>query len=289
MTLRIGILIMPRPPLASIIERCRQYEALGFDSVWLCDHFVDQALGPLFESWTLLAAIAASTSRSRLGIAATCVPFRHPALLAKAATTVDHISGGRLELGLGAGWWQPEFERFGYDFPPPDDRTTRFIEAVTALRLLFTEQEVTLRGSSLALTNATMLPKPVQRPHPPLVLAAQGPRMLDTVARHGDAWLASFGLTWQEIRERNDRLDERCLAYGRAPARVRRIFLWAPWVQEIDPWSSAAAFADFISAYRAAGITEVILDEPRHDQRDQFATIVLTTLPSLAQRSPEAG
>ncbi|MDQ3692845.1 MAG: LLM class flavin-dependent oxidoreductase [Chloroflexota bacterium] len=289
MTLRIGILIMPRPPLAAIIERCRQYEALGFDSIWLCDHFVDQALGPLFESWTLLAAIAASTSRLRLGIAATCVPFRHPALLAKAATTVDQISGGRLELGLGAGWWQPEFERFGYDFPPPGDRTTRFIEAVTALRLLFTEQEVTFRGSSLALTNATMLPKPVQRPHPPLVLAAQGPRMLDTVAHHGDAWLASFGLTWQEIGERNDRVDERCRAYGRSPAEVRRFFLWAPWVQAIDPWRSAAAFADFIGAYQAAGITEIILDEPRHDQRDVFATIVRTTLPSLAQRSPEAG
>lgn len=93
MSLPIGILIMPRPPLAGIVARCREYETMGFQSVWVCDHFADQQFEPLFESWTLLSALAATTSRVRLGVAATCLPYRQPAVLAKSAATVDHIAG----------------------------------------------------------------------------------------------------------------------------------------------------------------------------------------------------
>lgn len=282
MSVRVGMLIMPRPPIGAIIRRCQDYEALGFDSVWLCDHFVDQALGPLFESWTLLAALAASTTRIRLGIAATCIPFRHPALLAKMATTVDHLAGGRLELGLGAGWWQPEFDRFGYRFLPPADRAARFTETVSGLKRLFGDDEVTVHDASWLLTKAVMHPKPIQRPRPPLVLAAQGPRLLDTAARFGDAWLTSFGLSEDDIRWRNTLLDERCAAYGRSPAALRRIFLWAPRVQDADPWSSISAFTGFVRQYQAAGITELILDEPRADQRQVFDRIAREILPSLA-------
>lgn len=280
MPVQVGILIMPRPPLADLIRRCQRYEALGFQSVWLCDHFVDQQLGPLFESWTLLAALAATTSRVRLGIAATCVPFRHPAILAKSATTVDHISGGRVELGLGSGWWQPEFDRFGYDFLPASGRVRQFTATVATLKALFSENSAPIEHPASEVGPA-MRPPPVQRPHPPFVLAAQGPRMLDTVARFGDAWLASFGLSAAAVKERNDLLDSRCTAYGRLPEQVRRIFLWAPWVQASDPWRSLASFIGFIDDYQAAGITEFIVDEPRPDQAATFREIVDRALPRL--------
>lgn len=262
MSLPLGILIMPRPPLAGVVERCQRYEAMGVQSVWLCDHFVDQRFGPLFESWTLLAALAAATSRIRLGTAATCLPYRRPAVLAKSAATVDHISGGRLELGLGSGWWRPEFERFGYEFPPPAERARRFAETVATLQELF----------------ATLRPAPVQRPYPPFVLAAQGPKMLETVARHGDGWLASFGLSPAEIGDRNRLLDVRCAAHGRSPVAVRRISLWTPWVQEGNPWHSLASFAEFVATYRAAGVTEFILEEPRPDQAAAFQQIAQTAV-----------
>ena len=246
MSLSLGILIMPRPPLTGIIERCRQYESLGFNSVWVCDHFVDQQFGPLYESWTLLTALAAATSRIRLGVAATCLPYRHPAILVKSAATVDHVSGGRLELGLGSGWWRPEFDRFGYEFPSPAERVRRFRETVATLPELFAE----------------LRPPPVQRPYPPLVLAAQGPKMLETVAAYGDGWLASFGLSPAEISVRNRLLDDRCAAHGRPPADLRRILLWTPWVQEANPWASVDAFDAFVGGYQAAGVTEIILEEP---------------------------
>jgi alkanesulfonate monooxygenase SsuD/methylene tetrahydromethanopterin reductase-like flavin-dependent oxidoreductase (luciferase family) len=260
MLLSLGILIMPRPPLAGIIERCRRYESLGFESVWLCDHFVDQQYGPLYESWTLLAALAAATSRIRLGAAATCLPYRQPAVLVKSATTVDHISSGRLEMGMGSGWWRPEFDRFGYEFPSPAERVRRFTETVAALPKLFAE----------------LSPPPVQRPYPPLILAAQGPKMLETVAAHGDGWLASFGLSSAEISVRNHLLDDRCAADGRPPAALRRIFLWTPWVQEVNPWASVVAFQDFVGEYRAVGVTEIILEEPAPEQAGVFQQIAQT-------------
>lgn len=264
MSLPVGILIMPRPPLAGIVARCRQYEAMGFRSVWLCDHFVDQQFGPLFESWTLLAAVAASTSRIRLGVAATCLPYRQPAVLAKSAATVDHISAGRLELGLGSGWWRPEFERFGYEFPPPAERVRRFTETVATLQTHF----------------AMFHPPPVQRPYPPFVLPAQGPRMLETVARYGDGWLASFGLTPAEISTRNRRLDARCAAHGRSPAALRRIFLWTPWVQAGNPWDSITSFDQFVTRYQEAGVAEIILEEPRPDQAAVFQQIAQNVIES---------
>lgn len=145
MSVRVGMLGMPRPPMTNIIRRCQDDEALGLDSVWLRDHFVDQALGPLIESWTLLA---------------------------KMATTVDHLASGRLELGVGVGWWQPELDQFDYAFPPPADRAAHFTETVSGLKRLFGDDEVVLHDASWLPTKAVMRPKPIQWPHPPLVLAA---------------------------------------------------------------------------------------------------------------------
>ena len=118
---RFGIVTDQNLPWSTLVERWRVFEALGFDSAWDCDHFIQPSrpTGPYFEAWTLLAALAAVTSRIRIGVLVSCNTFRHPSLLAKEALTVDHVSNGRLELGLGAGWYEPEHPMFGIDMPPP--------------------------------------------------------------------------------------------------------------------------------------------------------------------------
>jgi alkanesulfonate monooxygenase SsuD/methylene tetrahydromethanopterin reductase-like flavin-dependent oxidoreductase (luciferase family) len=284
--LRFGMLTMQHPPWSGLLDRWRTYEALGFDSVWLCDHFIGQRGEPLFEAWTLLAALAARTRRIRLGTVVTCNAFRHPALLAKEAITVDHISGGRLELGLGAGWWEAESPMFGISFPPPAERVDRFLEAVEVLGRLLSPGDgpVTYPGHHYQIDHAMMRPAPIQRPRPPLMLAGQGPRMLHIVARHADTWVASFGLRPEEMATRNRFLDARCRALGRDPASLRRAFVWAPWVHAVDPWDSPAAFVEFVDRYHAAGVTEFILDEPRTEQQPVLQRIARDVVPILRAR-----
>lgn len=281
--LRFGMLTMQHPPWEALLARWRGYEALGFDSVWVCDHFVGQGGEPLFEAWTLLAALAAATERVRLGAVVSCYGFRHPALLAKAAVTVDHVSGGRLEIGLGAGWWAAEHATYGLPFPAAAERVGRFAEAVEVVARLLRASAVpaTYEGRYHRLREAPSRPPPVQRPRPPLVLAAQGPRMLDVVARYGDAWVGSFGLSPEEVASRNRQLDERCLAHGRDPATLRRLFVWAPWVQPDDPWRSPDAFRAFVGRYREAGIAEFVFDEPRPEQRIILERVAMDELPAL--------
>lgn len=270
--LRLGMLTMQYPPWDRLVERWRTYEALGFDSIWFCDHFTaarDDA--PLFEPWTALAALATVTTRVRFGTVVSCAAFRHPALLAKQATTIDHLSHGRLEIGLGAGWWEAEHVRWGFPFGEPSERIARFREQVEVVDRLLRSAESPNR------------PSPVQQPRPPLVLAAQGWRMLETAARYADTWVASFGLSPDEIAERGRLLDEYAAACGRAHEGIRRAFVWAPWVDAFDPWSSLAAFEDFVGRYAAAGITDFIFDEPEPLQRPTLERVAATALPRLRE------
>lgn len=281
--LRVGMLTMQHPPFSALVARWREYEALGFDSVWVCDHFVGQGGEPLFEAWTLLAALATQTERVRLGTVVTCASFRQPALLAKEVATVDHVSGGRLEVGLGAGWWAAEHQTYGIPFSSPAERVARFRDTVEVIdRLLRADGEpIDFVGQHLKLHGAPFQPPPRQRPRPPLMLAAQGPRMMEIVAAHADAWVGSFGLGPAEVASRNRLLDERCRAFGRDPRLVRRVFCWAPWVQDVDPWDSEDAFVRFVAAYRAAGVTDFIFDEPRPAQRAVLERVAREVLPSL--------
>jgi alkanesulfonate monooxygenase SsuD/methylene tetrahydromethanopterin reductase-like flavin-dependent oxidoreductase (luciferase family) len=268
--LRIGMLTMQYPPWDRLVERWRTYEALGFDSIWLCDHFTAARNdAPLFEPWTALAALATVTTQVHFGTVVSCAAFRHSALLAKQATTIDHISNGRLEIGLGAGWWEEEHVRWGFPFLEPPERIARFREQVEGIDGL-------LRSDS-----PPNRPSPVQQPRPPFVLAAQGRRMLEIAARYADTWVTSFGLSPDEIGERCRLLDERAVGYGRNPACIRRAFVWAPWVDTFDPWSSVAAFQDFIGRYGAAGITDFIFDEPEPAQWRTLERVAARVLPRL--------
>lgn len=198
-----------------------------FDSAWLFDHFVpgmpgDPPGGICHEAWTALAALAASTDRIRLGVLVTGVTYRNPALLAKMAATVDHISDGRLEFGIGAAWHDAEHRMYGYDFPSVRERQDRLEEAVQIVRLLFeSDDPASFAGKHYTLDAAVCDPKPVQRPRPPIVIGGDGPkRTLRTLARYGD--VMDSGGTPDMLRRKMTVLDAHCRDAGRDPAEITR-------------------------------------------------------------------
>ncbi len=283
--IRVGLCTDQNLPYRTMVERWQRFEELGFDSLWVCDHYIQPSRpnGPYFEGWTLLAALAARTSRIRLGVLVSSNTFRHPALLAKEAVTVDHVSGGRLEVGLGAGWYVPEHQKFGLDFPSPAELVGRFREAVEIVDLLLRQEITTYSGQYYRLTEAPMRPGPVQQPRPPLILGAHGPRMLRIVAERADTW-NSFG-TPDQMRERSAILDECCAAIGRDPATLRRsLYGWASLMPR-DPWASTAAFEDMVERYREVGVDEFIVDAPGPEQFPILERVATDLLPQLGARS----
>lgn len=280
-------------PYGELVNLVQRAEALGFDSAWDADHFQrpSDPEAPYYEGWTLLAALAAQTSRIRVGTLVTSNSFRHPALVAKMAMTVDHISNGRLELGFGTGWYEGEHERFGLHFPEPKERVERFAEAVEILDRLLRNDTTTFSGAYYQLHEAPMRPAPVQKPRPPLTLGAHKPKMLAIVAKYADRW-NSFGSV-DEIRERNQRLDEACAAIGRNPREIIRSFYgMAPRETmanrlQFDPWESPDAFMHMVGTYREVGIEEFIVDGPETHQLDMMERIATDVIPSLRAERPE--
>jgi alkanesulfonate monooxygenase SsuD/methylene tetrahydromethanopterin reductase-like flavin-dependent oxidoreductase (luciferase family) len=263
---RFGICTDQNMPWPKTAERWRLFEELGFDSAWNCDHLIQPSRpqGPYFEAWTLLAALAAVTKRIRLGVLVTSNTFRHPAVLAKEAITVDHISNGRLDVGIGAGWYEPEHRMFGIDFPETKELVSRFKEAVEVVDAMLRNETTSYAGQYYQLREATSRPAPIQKPRPPLTLGAFGPRMLKIAAVHADTWNA-FGSV-EEIRQRNELLDQYCDEIGRAPGSLgRSLYCWAKNA-DTDPWQSLDAFEDVVGRYMEAGMNEFILDQPRDDQ-----------------------
>jgi alkanesulfonate monooxygenase SsuD/methylene tetrahydromethanopterin reductase-like flavin-dependent oxidoreductase (luciferase family) len=279
--IRVGLCVDQNLTYAAMIERWQLFDRLGYDSAWVCDHYIQPSrpTGPYFEGWTLLAALAARTERIRVGVLVSSNTFRHPALLAKEAVTLDHISDGRLDIGLGAGWYLPEHEVFGLDFPAPAELVGRFREAVEIVDHLLRYEITTYQGRYYRLAEAPMRPRPLQSPRPPLTLGAHGPRMLHIVAEYADSW-NSFG-TPAQMRERGEILDEHIRAIGRDPASLRHsLYGWAS-MMGMDPWASVAAFDDMVGLYREAGVTEFIIDAPAPSQFDVVERVAADLLPKL--------
>jgi len=169
-------------------------ERLGFDSYWLMDHFmqipqVDPVESPMMESYMTMAAVAARTSRIRLGAMVTGTPYRNPAMLAKMGATIDVISNGRFILGIGAGWYKQEFEAYGFVFPPVGERMARLEDAVQIIHKMWTEKKPSYEGRFYSITEPICEPPPVQNPRPPIMVGGGGEqRTLQIVARYADAW-----------------------------------------------------------------------------------------------------
>ena len=283
--MRFGICTDQAISFEELASRWRHFEELGFDSVWDCDHLnrPSDPTGPYFEAWTILSALAARTETIRVGCLVSCNTFRHPAITAQAAITVDHVSNGRLELGFGAGWFEDEHRRFGIDLGTPGERVRVFREAVHVLDSLLRNESTTFDGEHYQLDDASIRPAPVQRPRPPLTLGAHRPKMLRICAEYADSW-NSFG-TLEEIRERTAILDEHCAEIGRDPASITRsLYIWTAMLTEHghpDPWSSVDAFDDVVGRYAEVGIEEFILDQPAPDQGAMLEQIASEALPRL--------
>jgi F420-dependent oxidoreductase-like protein len=283
---RFGICTDQNMTWDKTVERWQMFERLGFESAWLCDHLVQPSRpqGPYFEAWTLLAGLAARTEKIRIGVLVTSNTFRHPSVLARMAVTVDHISNGRLEVGLGAGWYEPEHAMFGIPFPETKELVARFREAVQVIDLVMREDTSSFVGEYYQLKNAQSRPRGVQTPRPPLVMGAFGPRMLKIVAKYADTWNA-FG-TPQEMRERNQMLDDYCHEIGRDPETLdRSIYYWVPKT-DADPWVSKQAFHDVLNPYIEAGVNQFILDQPRDEQLDMLEWVAAEALPYYAREAP---
>jgi alkanesulfonate monooxygenase SsuD/methylene tetrahydromethanopterin reductase-like flavin-dependent oxidoreductase (luciferase family) len=209
------------PSYAEIRDVARAAEASGFDSVWVFDHLLfrfDGETTGIHECWTILSAIAEATERVELGTIVMCTSFRNPALLAKMAATLDHVSGGRLILGIGCGWHDPEYEAFGY---PTDHKVGRFEEALTIIRDLIRDGRADLQGRWQRASDVVLLPP--ARPDLPILIAAKRPRMLELTARHADAWnLAWFGHPNDKLATGRADLLAACAAVGRDPATLEQ-------------------------------------------------------------------
>jgi F420-dependent oxidoreductase-like protein len=210
---------------AELVDTWRRLEEWGFDGAWCHDHFIPAGTrdvdGPCMDGWTALAALAALTSRMRVGVFVTGNTYRNPALLAKIATTVDHISGGRLNMGLGAGWYELEHTAYGFEFGTAGQRLARLEEALEVITRLWSgDEKVSFEGKHYTLTNAPFLPRPVQSPRPPIWIGGGGERKtLRLVAKYADAWngLGPLAVLQQKVRV----LHGHCADVGRDPASIQ--------------------------------------------------------------------
>ncbi len=205
-----------------LVAFARDAERLGFDSLWAIDHVVGvpDPSEPIFEGWTALSALATATERIRLGHQVLCVGFRHPPLLAKMAATLDHASGGRFILGLGAGWNEAEFKKYGLSFPSIGTRLNQLDEALALIRKLWTEEPVSYFGEQFQVEDAHCRPRPVQEPHPPILVGGSGEKvLLRIVAEHADIW-NNMGWAHGLLPQKIEVLHKHCESLKRDPAEI---------------------------------------------------------------------
>jgi F420-dependent oxidoreductase-like protein len=207
-----------------LLERVQFAEGAGFDGVWLFDHFkalYGDPKGPCMEAWTLMAALAAATERIRFGALVTGVTYRHPSILATQAVTIDQVSNGRLEIGIGAAWFDGEHRELGIAFPPAPERAGRLEEGIQVIKALMTTDGANFDGHYYRLENATYRPRPVQQPHPPIWVGAGGERLtIPIAARHADVW-HGFGSV-ESLTRKSAIIDEHAERAGRDPNDITR-------------------------------------------------------------------
>jgi len=301
--LRFTVLMTPNVQWTEFLRRCGEVEELGFDTIGVADHLVDWAggKGPWFELWTLLSAIAMATTRIRLAPLVAQIPLRNPALFALQALTVDHISGGRLEIGLGIGLEiDPSYRMMGIENWAAKERVARFGEYVEIVDRLLSREETTYQGHYYRVDGAALRPRPVQSPRPPIIIAAMGPVMLRHAAKHADIWNSlSFAKTIEaqieETRQRVAAVDARCAAIGRDPATLRRSYLMLDPVARssggvIKYYESEETFTRMVEPVIELGITDIGLYYPSvNQQRLMFERIAHNVLPALKARHARDG
>jgi alkanesulfonate monooxygenase SsuD/methylene tetrahydromethanopterin reductase-like flavin-dependent oxidoreductase (luciferase family) len=297
--MRLSLWPFAHQPWSDVLDAASHADATGWDGVYIADHFMGDggafgpATTPMLEATATIAALAAATERVRVGSLVLGNTYRHPAVVANWAATVDRLSGGRLVLGVGAGWQRNEHEQYGIDLPPVKELIDRFDEACQVLTGLLRQPTTSLEGRHYRLREAISEPKPVQQPLP-LLIGGKGDRMLGIVARLADEW-NMWGLA-PVIAERAAVLDRRCEAIGRDPATVARsaqalVLVTADeakarrFVEQVAPRAAVAGpperFAEAVEAWQEAGVSEVIVPDvalgtgtERRDTMDALREVV---------------
>ena len=296
--LRFFTMILPNQSWPELLRRYRLLEELGFDLAAFADHFVDWTggKGTWFECFTLLTAIASHTSRIRLGAYVAQIPLRNPALLAHQALTIDHVSNGRLELGLGLGLpTDPSYAMMGLPNWSNRERVARFPEYVQLIDRLLRDDVTTYQGQHYQAVGAVTQPRPIQKPRPPIVIAAMGPVMLRHAAQYADTWNSisfadNFAAQIKETAERIRLIDEHCMRIGRDPATLRRSYLMLDMQARrtggpVNYYASQDAFAGMVQQIVALGVSEIGLYYPvRDDDLAMFETIATQVIPELKRQ-----
>jgi alkanesulfonate monooxygenase SsuD/methylene tetrahydromethanopterin reductase-like flavin-dependent oxidoreductase (luciferase family) len=262
--MRFGLdVAQQRVSWSQLVERVRLAEELGFDGVWGFDHFqpmFGEGPGETFEGMTTLAALSTLTERVRLGLLVTGVTYRHPSVLAAQAITIDHASGGRLELALGAAWFDKEHLELGIEFPTTGRRFDLLEDTLEIVSRLFSGERVSYDGRVVSLRDAQLLPRPVQHPRPPIWIGGTGPsRTLPLVARYADVWHA-WGSP-NSLREANERVDELAVVAGRSPGDIVRASSVSledldTTARHVEKWQ-AAGYGYLVCGWPPAGPAQV--------------------------------
>jgi alkanesulfonate monooxygenase SsuD/methylene tetrahydromethanopterin reductase-like flavin-dependent oxidoreductase (luciferase family) len=296
--LRFQVLVIPNVPWSEYLDRFMRLEDLGFDVAAVPDHFCDwgNPTGPWLEAWTSIAAIAAKTSTIRLTTCVTQIPLRNPAVLAHQAVTVDQISGGRVELGIGTGLTiDPSYEMIGVPNWTTGERVARFAEYAELLDQLLAEGVTIYHGTYYQANGAVMNPGSVQQPRLPIMIAALGPQMMRHAAAYADVWnsmsfAADFDEQIAELADRCMTMDELCSEVGRDPATLRRSYtMFDPKARasggRFAYYESDDAFVDTVRRVTDLGITEISMYyPPLADQLPAFERIATEVLPELRRQ-----
>jgi probable F420-dependent oxidoreductase len=298
-----GLAVSEYPEMVRVSNIAESY---GFTSIWLCDHFLTTspedyvqdagitsaaeqsttaappASMALLEGWTALTALARDTQRIRLGTSVLCNSYRHPSVLAKMAATLDVISEGRLELGLGAGWFKREFEAYGIPFPSAGERVSALGEALEVMKTIWTEPNPLYEGRFYTLDGAVCDPPPLQKPHPPLWVGGEGDRVQRIAARSAQG----INIRWwspEKVRDRRDYLANACSAVGRDPATLRLSVTTL-----LAPTESAEQEAQVRREFASIPETGLIVGSPQrcieriNEYRESGIDTFLFTIPDVA-------
>ncbi len=280
---RFGIGTGNRRPFPELLAQWQWIEELGFDTAWVVDHFMaaDNEDAPYFEAWTLIAALGVQTERLRFGVLVSGNTYRNPGLLAKMAVTLDHATGGRVELGIGAGWWEREHRAYSFPFPSTADRIAMLEEAIQVIDRLQRERRVTFRGRFYQFEDAPFEPKPIQQPRIPLIVGAFKPRMLRLAARYADIWNTRGEP--DEVGPLADFVRNAAREAGRPADAIRfSVFTWRP------PFESVERFRTVALAYLERGFTDLVFPMPPEPQWSVLERCAREVIPELRERAAQA-
>ena len=290
---KFGVITLQAEPWEILVDHWKKIEELGFDSIWVADHFCNygQPEQPWFEGWTTLTGLASVTRRIRIGTLVTSISLRHPAVLARQALTVDHISQGRLTLGIGGGAPSSEgeivYEMIGIDDWSPAERVSHFREQVEIIDLLLRERVSTYSGKYYHLKDAALYPPPVQKPRPPITVGGIRPKMLRIAAEYAEAWNTFGGLDpdpevmFTSIKKQSECIDTYCRELGRDPSTLRKSIL-SYGREGFTIYDSEDNFLRFFEKYREIGFSEFIIYHPwKKEQVPVLEKIAHDIIPDL--------